>query len=62
VQSAITAFDTGVANALGQSMNWFTRAFLIVLGIVIVAVALAHLMAPNSPIAVATRLPGSRAA
>jgi hypothetical protein len=57
VQSVITAAETGAANWLGQSMNWFTRGFLILLGIVIIAVALAHLMAPNSPIAVATRLP-----
>jgi hypothetical protein len=41
---AITAAETGVANYLGGLQNWFTRAGLILLGVVLIAIALVVLM------------------
>ena len=44
LKSALTAFQTGLGTYFGSVTNWFTRAFLIIVGIVILAVALVFLM------------------
>jgi hypothetical protein len=43
-KSALTAAETSTATWLGSVQNWFTRAGLIVLGIVLVAIALVVIM------------------
>jgi hypothetical protein len=44
LQSAITAAETSAATWLGSTQNWFIRAGVIVLGIVLVAIAFVVLM------------------
>jgi Cell Wall Hydrolase len=43
-KSALTAAETSAATWLGSVQNWFTRAGLIVLGIVLIAIALVVIM------------------
>jgi hypothetical protein len=42
-----TAFETATATAFGSITNWFVRGFLIIVGVVIVAVGLMKLMDPS---------------
>ena len=44
LKTAVTAAETGVANYLGGLQNWFSRAGLILLGVVLIAIALVVLM------------------
>jgi hypothetical protein len=44
LKSVITAAETGLATYFGGIQNWFTRAGLIILGVVLLAVALVALM------------------
>ena len=44
LKSAITAAETGLATYFGGIQNWFIRAGLIILGVVLLAVALVALM------------------
>jgi SLT domain-containing protein len=44
LKTTLTAAETGVATWLGSFQNWFTRAGLIVLGIVLIAIALIVIM------------------
>jgi hypothetical protein len=44
LQATLKAAETGLGTYFGSVQNWFTRAFLIIVGIVILAVALIALM------------------
>jgi Cell Wall Hydrolase len=43
-KSALTAAETAVGTYLGQAQNWFVRAALILLGVILIAVALVFIM------------------
>lgn len=44
VKGVVTAAETAIGTYFGSVQNWFTRAFLIILGIVVIGVALVALM------------------
>jgi hypothetical protein len=46
-QPLIDAFNKAVATAFGATANWFTRGFVIIIGLVIVALGLWKLLSPD---------------